>query len=145
MASVELVPWDGELPGMAEGLADIPKNVRGVLILADSKTAIATVSKAGRTGKARSRHFKKVGRDRGAGRGRRVVRVGWVKVTTAIPGNEAAEGVPLDDHEKWMSGGGYKTVDKTEEERIYRGRGSGSGREERKRSLRGRWGGEARQ
>ena len=59
-----------------------------------------------------------------------------------ILGNEAAEGVPLDDHEKWMSG---KTVDKTEEEGIYRGKGSGSGREERKRLLRARWGREARQ
>ena len=42
--------WDGEVAGMAEGLASIPKNRNGkrVLILADSKAVIAAVRKAGR-------------------------------------------------------------------------------------------------
>ena len=92
MASVELVPWDGEVPGMAEGLAGIPENVRGVLILADSKAAIAVV---GRMGKASSRHLKKVvheiaERVEGGGvEGGGVVKVGWVKAHT---GNKAAPG-----------------------------------------------------
>ena len=34
----------------------------------------------------------------------------------------AAEGVPLDDHDKWMSGGGYKAVGEAEEERKCGGR-----------------------
>ena len=33
----------------------------------------------------------------------------------------AAEGVPLDDHDKWMSGGGYKAVGEAEEEGISAG------------------------
>ena len=56
--------WDGEVAGagMAEGLASIPRNGIGrkVLILADSKAAIAAVRKAGKTEKVRSRHLKKV-------------------------------------------------------------------------------------
>ena len=43
--------WDGEVAGMAEGLASVQRNGRGILILADSKAAIAAVRKAGRTGK----------------------------------------------------------------------------------------------
>ena len=42
--------------------------------------------------------------------------MGWVKAHIGILGSEAAdvlaknaaEGVPLDDHEKWMSGGGIR-------------------------------------
>ena len=33
-----------------------------------------------------------------------------------------AEGVPLDDHERWISGGGDKTVGKAEEEGKCGGR-----------------------
>ena len=46
--------WDGEVAGMAEGLASLPCVGRRVLILADSKAAISAVKRAGRTGKARS-------------------------------------------------------------------------------------------
>ena len=53
---------------MAEGLASIPGNgidsrneVGGrVLILANPEASIATIGKAGKTGKARSRHLTKV-------------------------------------------------------------------------------------
>ena len=44
---------------MAEGLARPPRGGR-VLILADSRAATATVEKAGRAGKARSRHLQQV-------------------------------------------------------------------------------------
>ena len=47
--------WDGEIAGMAEGLARAPQGK--VLILADSKAA---VMKAGKMGKARSHHLMKV-------------------------------------------------------------------------------------
>ena len=52
--------WDGEVAGMAEGLASLPRDGRKVLILADSKAAIAAVKRVGRTGKTRSRHLQKV-------------------------------------------------------------------------------------
>ena len=44
--------WDGEVAGMAGGLAKIRQGgEQKVLILAGSKAAIAAVRKAGRTGK----------------------------------------------------------------------------------------------
>ena len=49
--------WDGEIAGMAGGLAKVRD--KKVLILADSKAAIAAVKKAGRTGEARSRHLQR--------------------------------------------------------------------------------------
>ena len=50
--------WDGEVAGMAEGLAKVRQGgERKVLILVDSKAAIAAIKKAGRTGRARSRHL----------------------------------------------------------------------------------------
>ena len=102
-----------------------------ILILADSKAAIAAVKKAGKTGKARTRHLHRtvnmiaeVKKEGGK------VKIEWVKAHMSILGNEAAdvlakdaaEGVPLDDHEKWMSGGGYKTVGKAEVEGKCGGR-----------------------
>ena len=47
--------WDGQVAGMAEGLASLPRDGRKVLILADSKAAISAVKRAGRTGKSRSK------------------------------------------------------------------------------------------
>ena len=47
--------WDGEVAGVAGGLRKVQE--KKVLILADSKAAIAAVKKAGKTGKARSRHL----------------------------------------------------------------------------------------
>ena len=53
--------WEGEVAGMAGGLAKVQRDrEQKVLILADSKAAIAAVKKAGRTGRARSRHLQKV-------------------------------------------------------------------------------------
>ena len=34
----------------------------------------------------------------------------------------AAEGVPVEDHEKWMSGGGYPAVGETAKEEVFGGR-----------------------
>ena len=51
--------WDGQVAGMIEGLR-MSRRVLRVLLLADSRAAIAAVKKAGRTGKARSRHLKTV-------------------------------------------------------------------------------------
>ena len=85
------------------------------LILADSKAAIGAVKKAGRTGKARSRHLQEVVNRVAEIKERRgEVRLGWVKSHIGILGDEAAdvcakqaaEGVPLDDYGKGMSGGG---------------------------------------
>ena len=55
--------WDGEIAGMARGLSQA-RTMQGkekkVLMLADSKAAIAAVQKAGKTGKARSRHLQRM-------------------------------------------------------------------------------------
>ena len=51
--------WDGEVARMAGGLAKV-RLEKKVLILPDSKAAIAAVRKAGMTGKARSRHLREV-------------------------------------------------------------------------------------
>ena len=48
-----------EAAGMASGLARV-REEKKVLILADSKAAIAAVRKAGRTGRARSRDLQRV-------------------------------------------------------------------------------------
>ena len=50
---------DSEVAGMAGGLTKVRREKK-VLILADSKAAIAAVRKAGRTGKTRSRHLREV-------------------------------------------------------------------------------------
>ena len=48
--------WDAEVAGMEDGLTKVRRDgEQKVLILADSKAAIAAVRKAGRTGRARSR------------------------------------------------------------------------------------------
>ena len=60
--------WDGEIAGMAGGLTEMRRE--RVLILADSKAAIAAVRRAGRAGKARSRHLQEVVLRRLGGRGR---------------------------------------------------------------------------
>ena len=109
--------WDSEVTDMADGLARVRREKK-VLILADSKAAIAAVRKAGRTGKARSRDLQRVVNvvvEIKEGRGGEV-KLGWVKAHMGILGNEAAdvlakrasERVPVDDHEKWITGGGIR-------------------------------------
>ena len=51
--------WDGEVAGMAGGLAEV-RTERKVIKLADSKAAIAAVRRAGRVGKVKSRHPQEV-------------------------------------------------------------------------------------
>ena len=109
---------DCAVGNVATGLARARQNEEHrILILADSKEALAAVRKAGRTGRARYRHLQKVVntvaeiKEEGG-----EVKLGWVKAHMDILGNEtadvlaknAAEGVPLDYHEKWMSGGGIR-------------------------------------
>ena len=115
--------WDGEVAGMAEGLARTQRE-RKVLILADSKAAIAAVRKAGKTGKARSSHLKKVVDEIGV-RGPGMVKLGWVKTHMGILRNEAAdvlaknasEGVPR----KMDAWGGYKSLGQAAEEKVSGG------------------------
>ena len=73
--------WDGEVAGMAEGLARLPCDGKKAVILADCR---ASVKKAGRTGKARSHHLQKVINEI-AERGE--VRLRWVKAHMGILGN----------------------------------------------------------
>ena len=110
---------------MAEGLARAPQGK--VLILADSKAAIAAVRKAGKMGKARSHHLRKVV-DEIAARGGGSVKLGWVKSHIGILRNEvadvmakeAAEGVSPDQHEQWMSGGGIRQWARRRRRRVWR-------------------------
>ena len=74
---------------MAEGLARTQRE-RKVWILADPKAAIAAIRKAGRTGKARSSHLKKVV-DEIEARGPGMVKLSWVEAHVGILGNEAAD------------------------------------------------------
>lgn len=50
---------DGLIAGMAGGLVKA-RGEKKVLILADSKAAIAAIRRAGKTGRARSRHLREV-------------------------------------------------------------------------------------
>ena len=64
---------------MASGLARV-RQEKNVLILADSKAAIAAMRKAGRTGKVRSRHLQEVVNTIAEVKEwEEEVRVGWVK------------------------------------------------------------------
>ena len=72
---------------MAEALECEPQG-RGILTLADSMAAIQAVTKAGKTGKARSGELVRVMKEvwkRGN------VRFAWVKTHAGIPGNERAD------------------------------------------------------
>ena len=107
--------WDGEFAGMAEGLASLLRGGR-VLILADSKAAIAAVKRQGGQEKPGPEHLQEVVNEKRSGKGEGGVRLGWVKAHMGILESEAAdvfakqaaEGVPLVDHETWMSGGGIR-------------------------------------
>ena len=121
--------WDGEVAGMAEGLRKVRSDNK-ILILADSKAAIAAVKKAGRVGRARSRHLQEVVNRVAEIKGRgEEVRLAWVKSHIGIMGNEAAdvcakqaaESVPVDDHEKWMSGRGSGSGRSRGRRRVWKG------------------------
>ena len=83
--------WDGEVAGMARSLAKV-RWEKSILIPADSKAAITAVRKAGRTGKARSRHLQRVVNTIAEVReGEGEVKLGWVKAHIGVLGNEAAD------------------------------------------------------
>ena len=85
--------WDGEVTGMAEAVERFERGGR-ILLLADSRTAISAVKKAGRTGKARTRKLAKLlGRigEREEEGGKGVVALGWIKAHIGIHGNEMVD------------------------------------------------------
>ena len=85
--------WDGEIAGMAGAVEKFERGER-ILLLADSKAAISTVMKAGRTGKARTRDLVKLMRtiaERENEVGKGVVELGWLKSHIGIHGNEMAD------------------------------------------------------
>ena len=109
--------WDREILGIPGGLSRV-REEKKVLILADSKAAIAAIQKAGRRGLASLRHIQEVVniiaeiKSKGG-----EVKLGWVKAYIRISGNEATDTIakkaaesvkPLDVYERWMSGGGIR-------------------------------------
>ena len=87
--------WDGEIAGMAGVVEEFERGER-ILLLADSKAAIAAVKKAGRTAKARTRDLLKLIRtirEREEENGKGAVALGWVKSHIGIYGNEMADGM----------------------------------------------------
>ena len=87
--------WDGEIAGMAGAVERFERGER-ILLLADSKTAISAVKKAGRTGKARTRDLARLMRmiaEREGEAGEGAVALGWVKSHISIHRNEMADGM----------------------------------------------------
>ena len=85
--------WDGEIAGMAGAVEKFEKGER-ILLLANSKAAIAAVKKAGRSGKARTRDLTRLmgliaKRKEEARKG--ALALGWVKSYIGIHGNEMAD------------------------------------------------------
>jgi len=85
--------WDGEVCVVRGALEDSPSETN-VLILSDSQAAIATVKKAGHTGRARTRDLKFVMegiRERQSRLGPNAVSFGWVNAHNDLYGNEKAD------------------------------------------------------
>ena len=103
--------WDGEVAGMAEGLAKACRG-KNIFILADSQAAISAVKRAGKIGKARSHHLRKVVNET-AGRKRKgtEVSLGWVKAHIGILGHEVADVSAKRAAEKCGTLGEPRTVD----------------------------------
>ena len=106
-----------------------------MLILADSQAAITAVKKAGRVGKARSRHLQKVinkiaeVKDKGG-----EVKIGWVKVHMGILGNKVAAVVAKKAAEEvgitrsgCRGGGGHPGMGLTTKRDYVEGEGEGEG------------------
>ena len=84
------VVWDGEVAGVRAALRMLPDE--DTLVLSDSTAALASISAAGRAGKARSRDLREV-LDMVGDRSERGLktRFGWCKAHVGIEGNERAD------------------------------------------------------
>ena len=94
--------WDGEVTGIA-GMAEEFERGQRILLLVDSRAAIAAIKKARRTAKARTRDLLKLMRtigEREEENGKGAVALGWVKFHIGIYGNEMADGMAKKGAEK---------------------------------------------
>ena len=84
------VVWDGEVAGIRAALRMLPDE--DAVVLSDSTAALASISDAGRTGKARSRDLGDV-LDMVGARGAQglTTKFGWCKAHVGIAGNEEAD------------------------------------------------------
>jgi len=126
--------WDGEVCGVRGPLEDAPSETN-VLIQSDSQAAIASLKKAGRTGRARTADLRRVmmdNKERQTRLGPNALSLGWGKAHNQVQGNEKAEqlakhATTLYPKERQIKEGGLKLAwkKKREEERRVKSAGMG--------------------
>ena len=122
--------WDGEIAGMRLALESLP--VAPLLVLSDSKAALAAVRNAASAGVARTADLRRVVNLVGVWALAGVeLRFGWVKAHVGLRGNERADTLAKAGCKKhglaWVTEGGVRALWKRlrSGERLVAGLGAG--------------------